>query len=189
MKLEKLKFSKSHLGNINSICASAKSTAGSGWSVWPNGWIVCSILGHLQQWKFAQVYTRFHKGGSQFCYIFNKPSKNGQIGTKILPKWQNFAQIWSHCGWSTWRGHSATLISTCKCARWRRCRAPSPFRGQGTPAATCVRSFVVNNRIETIRRWQKITNVTLVISLKRAECRRHHLFNLFPEPRSSFRAF
>ena len=67
------------------------------WSVWniekwPDGYIIFSKLGHLEQSKIAQTYKIFAKVGSQFCQILNSYSRNGQKLFKILPKWQNFAK-------------------------------------------------------------------------------------------------
>ena len=62
------------------------------WSVWPDGYIIFSIFGRLELWKFAQKYQIFAKVGSQFCQILNSYSRNGQKRFKISPKWRNFAK-------------------------------------------------------------------------------------------------
>ena len=41
-------------------------------SVWPVGWIILSIFGHLQHWTIAQQHWLFAKVGSTFCQIRNK---------------------------------------------------------------------------------------------------------------------
>ena len=49
------------------------------------------ILGHLQQWKFAQWHKRLTKVGSNFCHTLNKPShklliycQNGEISPNLV---------------------------------------------------------------------------------------------------------
>ena len=54
--------------------------------MWPDGQIVCSVFGHLQQLKFTQFYKKFATVGSQ---ILNK-AKNGQNFHKV-------AKILPHC--------------------------------------------------------------------------------------------
>ena len=61
-------------------------------TVWPDGYIIFSIFGHLEHWKFAQKYKMFAKVGSQFCRILNSYSRNGQKLLKTLPRWRNFAK-------------------------------------------------------------------------------------------------
>ena len=76
------------------------------WSVWniekwPDGYIIFSKLGHLEQSKIAQTYKIFAKVGSQFCQILNSYSRNGQKLFKILSKCRNFAKS----------GHTAYYLS------------------------------------------------------------------------------
>jgi len=52
-----------------------------------------STFGHLQQWKFAQKYTKFAKVDSNFFQIVNKPSKNWQSG-KIWPNRVTLPLFW-----------------------------------------------------------------------------------------------
>ena len=44
--------------------------------MWPDGSIVFTIFGRLQQWKFAQQCKKIAKLESTFCQMPNKPSKD-----------------------------------------------------------------------------------------------------------------
>ena len=41
-------------------------------AVWPDGYLIISIFGHLEQWKFARKDEIFAKVSSQFCQIPTK---------------------------------------------------------------------------------------------------------------------
>ena len=62
------------------------------YAVWPDGYLIISIFGHLEQWKFPHKYEIFAKGGSQFCQILNSYSRKGHsllklcLSGKILAK-------------------------------------------------------------------------------------------------------
>ena len=69
--------------------------------VLPDGCVIVSIFGHLEQGKFAPTYKIFARIGSQFYQILNSYSRNGPKTYKILPKWRNFAKS----------GHTANITS------------------------------------------------------------------------------
>ena len=60
-------------------------------SEWPDGYVIISIFGHLEQWKFANKCEIFAKVGSQFCQILNSYSREGTklfklcLSGEILP--------------------------------------------------------------------------------------------------------
>ena len=60
-------------------------------AVWPDGYINWSIYGRLQQWKFAQKFTKIAKVVSIFWQILNKP-QNWPNFFNFCPKWRNFAK-------------------------------------------------------------------------------------------------
>ena len=77
-----LVYARHHLGSYWYIfkCSLREWT-----SLWPDGFIIFSIIGHLDQWKFAQKYKIFARVGSQFCQIQNSYSRNGQTLFKFCP--------------------------------------------------------------------------------------------------------
>ena len=53
--------------------------------VWPDGYVICSIFGHLQQWTFAHnLHTKFAEVGSKFCPMLNKFSNKSQSLVKCF---------------------------------------------------------------------------------------------------------
>ena len=65
-------------------------------SVWPDGQIICSIFGRLQQhWNFAQWYKKLAKYASNFAQYEKNLTENGQRFLKMA-KVAKFWHIWSH---------------------------------------------------------------------------------------------
>ena len=59
--------------------------------MWPDGHIICSIFGHLQQWKLVPIQFFLKYVGSKTFQIVNKASKIAK-DFKNLPNCQNFAK-------------------------------------------------------------------------------------------------
>ena len=60
--------------------------------MWLDGYVIFSIFGNREQWKFAQNYKIFAQVGSQFCQILYSYTRNGQRLFKIWLKFWNFAK-------------------------------------------------------------------------------------------------
>ena len=59
---------------------------------WPDGLIIFSKFGYLQQWTFTQLHKNYQRGSKLCCLRLNKPSNNCKRLDFCCRRWRNFAK-------------------------------------------------------------------------------------------------